>query len=243
MEDGDALRWRRGEAAPSRMAFLHGRHRMLRALRAWFDGQGFLEAETPALVRAPSPEPVSAPLPPGADWLITSPEVQHKRLLVGGFERIYRLGPVFRGGELGARHNPEFTMLELYQAYAGPRDLMTLTENLLRSAAQALTGSPVIEYQGERFDFAEPFGEVTGEAEPERANPEAGGTGRDRGAPGRLPGLSLQPARQPPAPHRRGRPRRGAVARHAGGRGAPGAPAPPGLLPHRQAVCRGALRA
>ena len=86
-------------------------------------------------------------------YLRIAPELYLKRLLVGGFERVYELNRVFRNEGLSTRHNPEFTMLELYQAYAGPRDLMTLTENLIRGAAQALTGSTDVEYQGQRFDL------------------------------------------------------------------------------------------
>jgi lysyl-tRNA synthetase class 2 len=83
---------------------------------------------------------------------------------------------------LSTRHNPEFTMLELYQAYAGPRDLMALTENLLRGAAQALTGGTEVEYQGERFDLHPKFAEITVEAALERAHPSLAGCVRDRAA-------------------------------------------------------------
>jgi lysyl-tRNA synthetase class 2 len=113
---GDSLRWRRPGAAPSRMALLRLRHQVTRALRAFLDSQGFVEVDTPALVRAPSPEPQFAPIAAGSEFLITSPEFQLKRMLTGGMERIYRLGPVFRGGERGAHHNLEFTLLEWYRA-------------------------------------------------------------------------------------------------------------------------------
>jgi elongation factor P--(R)-beta-lysine ligase len=145
---GDALRWRQAPGGVTRMALLRRRHRILQAVRAWFDAEGFLEADTPALVRAPSPEPVFAPIAAGADWLITSPEFQHKRLLVGGFERIYRLGPAFRGGEVGAHHNPEFTLLEWYRAHADSAALATDLEGLLGTLAPlaleaaALWGDP-----------------------------------------------------------------------------------------------------
>ena len=119
-ETGDALRWRQARGGLTRMARLHWRQRILREVRAWFDVQGFLEVDTPALVPAPSPEPQFRPIPAGAGHLITSPEFQLKRLLVGGFERIYRLGPAYRGAEVGAHHNPEFTMLEWYRATAEP---------------------------------------------------------------------------------------------------------------------------
>ena len=116
--EGDALRWRRPGRAPSRLDLLRLRHRVMRAVRAFFDERGFLEVDTPVLVRAPSPEPQFAPIAAGGEFLITSPEFQLKRLLVGGCERIYRIGPAFRGGERGRLHNPEFTLLEWYRTHA-----------------------------------------------------------------------------------------------------------------------------
>jgi lysyl-tRNA synthetase class 2 len=121
------------------------RGRILQEIRGYFDSEGFLEVETPALVPAPTPEPQIAPLSviavsgvkavtgvsavagAGGGYLITSPEFQLKRLLVGGFEKIYRLGPVFRGGEAGERHNPEFTMLEWYRSQT---DLEAMAQDL-----------------------------------------------------------------------------------------------------------------
>jgi lysyl-tRNA synthetase class 2 len=131
----DALRWRDAPGGPPRMALLAERHRIVQGIRAWFDAQGFLEVDTPALVRAPSPEAVFDPLPAGRDWLITSPEFQLKRLLVGGFERVYRLGPVFRGGEVGPHHNPEFTLLEWYRAHEGLESMAADLEGLLGALA------------------------------------------------------------------------------------------------------------
>ncbi|MBI3993108.1 MAG: EF-P lysine aminoacylase GenX [Candidatus Lambdaproteobacteria bacterium] len=118
LETGDALRWRRARGGLTRMARLRWRQRILREVRIWFDAQDFLEVDTPARVPAPSPEPQFRPIAAGGGYLITSPEFQLKRLLVGGCERIYRLGPAFRGAESGAHHNPEFTMLEWYRAAA-----------------------------------------------------------------------------------------------------------------------------
>jgi lysyl-tRNA synthetase class 2 len=134
-ETGDALRWRRPGQAPSRIAHLRLRAEVHRALRAYLDGQGFIEVDTPAWVRAPSPEPHFTPLQAGDGWLITSPEFQLKRLLVGGLERIYRLGPVFRGGERGAHHSPEFTMLEWYRAWADSATLADDLAAMLRAVA------------------------------------------------------------------------------------------------------------
>jgi lysyl-tRNA synthetase class 2 len=134
--DGDALRWRHSaNGVVPRRALLGLRHRIVRAIRAWFDARGFLEVDTPALVRAPSPEAVFAPVPAGGEWLITSPEFQLKRMLVGGFERLYRLGPAFRGGEVGAQHNPEFALLEWYRAHADSEALAADLEGLLGALA------------------------------------------------------------------------------------------------------------
>jgi lysyl-tRNA synthetase, class II len=160
---------------------------LTRFIRSYLDALDYTEVETPMM----------QPIPGGATarpfvthhnaldatlYLRIAPELYLKRLLVGGFERIYELNRVFRNEGLSTRHNPEFTMLELYQAYAGFRDVMALTENLVRGAAQALTGGTTVEYQGERFDLGVKFAEITVEAALERANPELAGRVRDRGA-------------------------------------------------------------
>jgi lysyl-tRNA synthetase class 2 len=142
-ESADAWRWRRPGATASRMGNLRVRHEMLRAIRDWFHSEGFIEIETPALARAPSPEPQFAPVSAGDGWLITSPEFQLKRLLVGGFEKIYRIGPVFRGGEVGRLHNPEFTLLEWYRVDAGLDEMARDLESMFavtRHLATALDG-------------------------------------------------------------------------------------------------------
>jgi lysyl-tRNA synthetase class 2 len=128
---GDVLRWRRPAQAPGRMELLRQRHQLLRGIREWFDAQGFLEVETPVLVPAPSPEAQFQPFQAGSGFLITSPEYQMKRLLVGGFEQIYQLVRCFRGQEVGKRHNPEFTMLEWYRAEASLQHLMSDIEGLV----------------------------------------------------------------------------------------------------------------
>jgi len=164
------------------------RSALIRFIRGFLDALDFAEVETPMM----------QPIPGGASarpfvthhnaldatlYLRIAPELYLKRLLVGGFERVYELNRVFRNEGLSTRHNPEFTMLELYQAYAGYRDVMALTEKLLRSAALALTGSTSVEYQGERIDLAPPFAEITVEAALEQANPELTGANiRDRAA-------------------------------------------------------------
>jgi lysyl-tRNA synthetase class 2 len=94
-------------------------------------------------------------------FLRVAPELYLKRLVVGGYERVYEINRNFRNEGLSTRHNPEFTMLEFYQAYADYRDLMDLTEDVLRNMARDLLGNPVIEYQGEQYDFSKPFQRIT----------------------------------------------------------------------------------
>jgi len=161
---------------------------LMRFIRSYLDALDFSEVETPMM----QPIPGGAAARPFVThhnaldatlYLRIAPELYLKRLLVGGFERVYELNRVFRNEGLSTRHNPEFTMLELYQAYATYRDVMALTENLLRGAAQALTGGTTIEYQGEAYDLATKFEEITMEAALEKANPSlAGGRVRDRAA-------------------------------------------------------------
>ena len=90
-------------------------------------------------------------------YLRIAPELYLKRLVVGGFERVFEINRNFRNEGLSTRHNPEFTMVEFYQAYADYRDLMDLTEEMIRGMAQHLHGSSTITYQGEEYDFGKPF--------------------------------------------------------------------------------------
>ncbi|WP_455375516.1 lysine--tRNA ligase [Kaarinaea lacus] len=94
-------------------------------------------------------------------YLRIAPELYLKRLVVGGFERVFEINRNFRNEGLSTRHNPEFTMVEFYQAYADYRDLMDLTEEMIRGMAQHLHGSTTIEYQGEQYDFGKPFTRMT----------------------------------------------------------------------------------
>ncbi len=135
---GDALRWRRPAQAPSRMHRLRQRQLLLNQLRNWFDAQGFLEIESPILVPAPSPEVQFEPVSAGSDFLITSPEFQLKRLLVGGFEQVFALVRCFRGQEVSPRHNPEFTLLEWYRAHASLQAITADLEALLTTLRQGL---------------------------------------------------------------------------------------------------------
>jgi lysyl-tRNA synthetase class 2 len=94
-------------------------------------------------------------------FLRIAPELFLKRLVVGGLEKVYEINRNFRNEGLSTRHNPEFTMLEFYEAYADYRDLMDLTENMLREMAEQVLGRTLIHYQGEDYDFGRPFARMT----------------------------------------------------------------------------------
>src|SRR5690606_1337076 len=94
-------------------------------------------------------------------YLRIAPELYLKRLVVGGFERVYEINRNFRNEGLSTRHNPEFTMLEFYQAYADFNDLMDLTEDMLRGLCQHVMGQSVIQYQGSEYDFGKPFRRIS----------------------------------------------------------------------------------
>ncbi len=142
------------------------RSRIVRHIRAFLDARGFLEVETPML----------HPIPGGAAarpfkthhnaldvdmYLRIAPELYLKRLTVGGFERVYEINRNFRNEGVSTKHNPEFTMLELYQAYADYRDLMDLVEELFQGLADTLFGSRRIVYQGIEYDLSRPFAKFT----------------------------------------------------------------------------------
>jgi lysyl-tRNA synthetase class 2 len=142
------------------------RHALQRAVRAHFDARGFVEVETPALVPAPALElHVSALEVSGAGaprWLHTSPELHMKRLLCAGMPRIYQLCKTYRRDELGALHEPEFTMLEWYRAFAGSDAVMQDTEQLVAAGALALHGTTrVASATGGELDFAAPWPRLT----------------------------------------------------------------------------------
>ena len=146
-------------------------------IRQFFDSIGFLEVETPML----------QPLPGGATarpftthhnaldralYLRIAPELYLKRLVVGGFERVYEINRNFRNEGLSTRHNPEFTMLEFYQAYADYADAMDLLETLVRDCAAAVLGTTTLTYQGAEFDLGKPFARLTMEQAVMLHNPE-----------------------------------------------------------------------
>jgi len=138
------------------------RSRTIAAIRRFMDGNDFLEVETPML----------HPIPGGATarpfvthhnaldqqmFLRVAPELYLKRLIVGGFERVYEINRNFRNEGISPRHNPEFTMLEFYAAYTDYRWVMDFTEQVIRDAALAATGSTTVNYQGRSIDLGRPF--------------------------------------------------------------------------------------
>lgn len=123
---------------------LRRRAAMVRAIRAWFDEAGFVEVETPVRIPAPANEPHIVPPPSGKAFLRASPELQMKRLLAAGMDRIYQIGPCFRQGERGARHAPEFTMLEWYRAPGDFRAVLDDMRGFVVAAARQVSAPDVL---------------------------------------------------------------------------------------------------
>ena len=153
------------------------RSKAVASIRGFMVEHGFLEVETPML----------HPIPGGANakpfvthhnaldqqmFLRIAPELNLKRLVVGGFERVYEINRNFRNEGVSTQHNPEFTMLELYRAYADYGDLIDMIEALLRGMTDSLLGTTRIDYQGETFDFGAPFARLTVEEVILAHNPE-----------------------------------------------------------------------
>jgi lysyl-tRNA synthetase class 2 len=149
----------------ARRAF-QARSRIVSATRRWLEDRDFVEVETP----------IFHPIPGGATakpftthhnaldmqlYLRIAPELYLKRLVVGGFERVFEIGRVFRNEGLSPRHNPEFTMLELYQAYADYTDMMRLVEDLVADLARDVCGSTVLSYGGRELDLTPPWKRAT----------------------------------------------------------------------------------
>lgn len=149
----------------TRHAFLL-RSMIVSYIRNYFAQRDFLEVETPMLQSIPGGA-TARPFITHHNalsmdmYLRIAPELYLKRLVVGGFERVFEINRNFRNEGLSTRHNPEFTMLEFYQAYATYLDLMDTTEELLKGIARDVVGKTVIEYQSEQYDFAQPFARMT----------------------------------------------------------------------------------
>ena len=142
------------------------RSRIIRAIRKYLDSQGFMEVETPMLVAnagGASARPFETHFNALNEdlRLRISLELYLKRLIVGGLERVYEIGRVFRNEGLDTRHNPEFTLMELYQAYTDYHGMMDLTENLYRFVAQEVLGTTKITYNGVEMDLGKPFERIT----------------------------------------------------------------------------------
>ncbi len=142
------------------------RSRIISAIRKYLDGEGFMEVETPMLV-ANAGGAAARPFETHFNALNEdlklriSLELYLKRLIVGGLERVYEIGRVFRNEGLDTRHNPEFTLMELYQAYTDYNGMMDLTENLYRHVAQEVLGTTKIVYNGIEMDLGKPFERIT----------------------------------------------------------------------------------
>ncbi len=142
------------------------RSRIMQFIREYLNALDYMEVETPMMQAIPG----GATARPFTTFhnalemdlfLRIAPELYLKRLVVDGYEKVYEINRNFRNEGLSTRHNPEFTMLEFYQAYADYHDLMDLTEDLLRNMALDLHGDTVVEYQGSRYDFGKPFRRLT----------------------------------------------------------------------------------
>ncbi len=164
-------------ANPETRAIFRMRSAIVAYIRRFFDARDFLEVETPMMQAIPG----GATARPfvthhnalGMDlFLRIAPELYLKRLVVGGLEKVYEINRNFRNEGLSTRHNPEFTMLEFYQAYVEYEDLMDLTEELLRTMAARLLGTTTLGYQNHVLDFGKPFRRMTLKEAIVRLNPQ-----------------------------------------------------------------------
>ena len=152
------------------------RTRVIQFIRSYLDGRGFLEVETPMMQVIPGGA-TARPFITHHNaldmqlFLRIAPELYLKRLVVGGFEKVYEINRNFRNEGLSTRHNPEFTMLEFYEAYADFRDLMDLTEDMLRRLTVEILGTTNLAYQGETYDFGKSFARMTVKESILRFNP------------------------------------------------------------------------
>ena len=142
------------------------RSMIIREIRSFLDQKSFLEVETPVL-HSIAGGAAARPFITHHNaldidmYMRIALELHLKRLIVGGFDRVYEIGRVFRNEGMSVRHNPEFTLLELYQAYADYEDIMNLTEELIRHVAVAVNGSAVLEYNGVTIDLEKPFARLS----------------------------------------------------------------------------------
>ncbi len=142
------------------------RSQIMTAIRNYLDARGYMEVETPIL-NTIAGGAAARPFITHHNtldldmYLRIAPELYLKRLIVGGFERVYEMGRLFRNEGMDVKHNPEFTSIEMYQAYADYVDMMDLTEDMIRSVAQEVLGTTTITYQGEEIDLGKPWERIT----------------------------------------------------------------------------------
>jgi lysyl-tRNA synthetase class 2 len=153
------------------------RSELIAYIRAFLNAQDYLEVETPMLQTAPGGA-IAKPFTTHHNaldmqlYLRIAPELFLKRLTVGGFERVYEINRSFRNEGMSTQHNPEFTMLELYRAYADYEDLMEMVEAMLRGMSESLLGDTKLIYQGEKYDFSKSFARMTIEDAVVKYNPD-----------------------------------------------------------------------
>jgi len=153
------------------------RSRVIDFLRDYLKRRGYIEVETPMMHVIPGGA-TARPFITHHNaldmqlYLRIAPELYLKRLLVGGIEKVFEINRSFRNEGLSTQHNPEFTMLEFYEAYADYRDMMRLTEDLMRQLVRHILGNTTVEYQGEVYDFARPFNSMTVREAILKFNPE-----------------------------------------------------------------------
>ncbi|MDH3615475.1 MAG: lysine--tRNA ligase [Gammaproteobacteria bacterium] len=152
------------------------RSQIITYMRSFLEAADFLEVETPMMQTTPGGA-LARPFTTHHNaldmqlFLRIAPELNLKRLIVGGFERVYEINRNFRNEGVSTQHNPEFTMMEAYRAYADYNDWMDMTEAMLHGMSEAILGTTIVNYQGEEFDFGQPFKRMTVEEAIEAYNP------------------------------------------------------------------------
>jgi elongation factor P--(R)-beta-lysine ligase len=161
-DNSDDTRWQTLAAGGlTRAEILARRHVIRRAVRQWLDANGFLEIDTPLLVQGSTPDAHIDPFAMNDRYLVTSTEYQIKRMIAGGFGRLYTLTQNFREGDLGALNNPEFTMLEWARAGATLEDIEADAEHMVVTAADSLGIGTRLDYLGHEIDLRRPWQKVS----------------------------------------------------------------------------------